>query len=606
MPSPIQRNNSKIWWFRKKVPVRLRPLVGVTQVWKSLKTEDPDLAAAKCVAINTELKADWARLERSKPAPDFEPVRLTQQELFGLQRATHERMRDRLKADPPTGFGALARVDGERIGIDPLDEAAAIIRAEGFDVSEENVTRFAARLGLAKAGAIADLKRAAAGDYSDNETLARMPILTKPALDLLKAFEEYAAKGGLKGGARGPTAKRWRPKIKAFAKWLGHRDLARMTTEDGYRWADHLVDEGYARKSIRDVWIASLSATAGFMLERRRLAQNPFRGIKVRDDAAEKAKQELIAQPRQKGFMPAEATTILTATVATPSHLISIEMRAARRWLPWLCAYSGARVNELTSLYPRDVTRDPVSKVWCMVIKPSLEKTSQWRTVPIHSHVIEQGFLGYAEERRKAGLPLFYDPARGRGGTAGNPQFKKVAERVGEWVRGLGIPIGVQPNHAWRHTFKSVARHVGMDREVEGFITGHRPKNANAGHDYGDRWIATMAAEIEKYPRYKIAALKKKPTRTSASAARSHNSPPQQRRRRSEKHHARSGWPKRNSQTEGGTLPYASSQKEVREGLRRGHITKRRAERVGLPPPMLRIRENRRKTRIPIKPGRSL
>ncbi|PSO21510.1 hypothetical protein C7G42_07685 [Bradyrhizobium sp. MOS003] len=50
-----------------------------------------------------------------------------------------------------------------------------------------------------------------------------------------------------------------------------------------------------------------------------------------------------------------------------------------------------------------------------------------------------------------------------------------------------------------------------MDREVEGFITGHRPKNANAGHDYGDRWVATMAAEIEKYPRYKIAALKKAP-----------------------------------------------------------------------------------------------
>jgi hypothetical protein len=57
-----------------------------------------------------------------------------------------------------------------------------------------------------------------------------------------------------------------------------------------------------------------------------------------------------------------------------------------------------------------------------------------------------------------------------------NPQFKKVAERIGEWVHGLGIPIGVQPNHVWRHLFKSVARHVRMDREVEGIITGHRPK----------------------------------------------------------------------------------------------------------------------------------
>jgi len=107
----------------------------------------------------------------------------------------------------------------------------------------------------------------------------------------------------------------------------------------------------------------------------------------------------------------------------------------------------------------------------------------------------------------------------------GNPQFQEVAERVGEWVRlGLGVK-NVQPNHGWRHRFKSVARHVKMDREVEGFITGHRPKDANAGNDYGDRWIKTMSAQIEKYPRFNIAPLSKKPAphkrhrRTNAEVA---------------------------------------------------------------------------------------
>jgi hypothetical protein len=85
-----------------------------------------------------------------------------------------------------------------------------------------------------------------------------------------------------------------------------------------------------------------------------------------------------------------------------------------------------------------------------------------------------------------------------------------VAERIGEWVHGLGIPVGVKPNHAWRHRFKSVARDVEMDRE-EGFITGHRPKDSNAGNDYGDRWVKTMSANIEKYPRYRIAALRLAP-----------------------------------------------------------------------------------------------
>jgi hypothetical protein len=103
-------------------------------------------------------------------------------------------------------------------------------------------------------------------------------------------------------------------------------------------------------------------------------------------------------------------------------------------------------------------------------------------------------------------LPLFYDPSRSRGGKSGNPQFKKVAERVAGWVHTLGIE-NVQPNHGWRHRFKSVARNVKMDREVEGFITGHRPKKQGASPDYGDRWVETMANEIEKYPRYQIKAL---------------------------------------------------------------------------------------------------
>lgn len=199
----------------------------------------------------------------------------------------------------------------------------------------------------------------------------------------------------------------------------------------------------------------------------------------------------------------------MTATLATPNHLISAEMRAARRWLSWLCAYSGARVNELTSLQPDDVFA--TGRIWCMVIKPSLETTAQWRVVPIHSHVTAQGFADYVKERRKLNKPLFFDPDRSRGGNPGNPQFEKVAERIGEWVHGLGIPVGVKPSHAWRHLFKSVARDVRMDREVEGFITGHRPENSNAGNDYGDRWIRKMSAEIEKYPRFKIAALVKPP-----------------------------------------------------------------------------------------------
>jgi integrase len=525
MPAPIRRAGSPFYWFRKKVPTRLRKLVGRTEVWLSLETADKRAAVVRCAELSADLERDWSKLAADAEARELaaatDPVRdepiaedgpmpdvpeapvpapmLTHQDAHALRGVVHVRLRDRLVASPPTGFAAVRTV--ARDDDDLRAEARAILQQDGVDFSDGDVERFVPLLAAARADAADDARRALAGDYSPNPILARLPQRVAPELDLVRAFEEYAAKGGLKGGKDGPTAKRWRPKIRLFVAWIGHRDLARMTPDDAYRWVDHLIDKKFSRKSIKAVWVASLSATAGFMTERRKLkSANPFKSIVVRDGEASDA-----AQPRQKGFSQSEAIAILTATFLPASHLTSIETKAARRWLPWLCAYSGARVNELTSLHAGDVTRDPVSGVWVMVVKPSLEKTAQWRTVPIHSHVIQQGFLDYVESRRKLRLPLFYDPARSRGATAGNPIFKKAAERLAEWLHSLGlVPDGVQPSHAWRHLFKSTARHVGMDREVEGFITGHRPKDSGASAGYGDRWVATMSAEIEKYPRFAV------------------------------------------------------------------------------------------------------
>lgn len=521
MPKPIKRPTSENYWIRKKVPTDLRPLVGKTEIWASLGTSKEREANIKFGAANAAIEAEWAslRAERARPtvparASVPEPFKFTHQDLHALRRAEHTRVRDRWMPEPPTGFGKLRMTlgDEEALQLDAID----LLESGGYEASPANVERLVPLLIQARREAAADVEHARVGEYDKIADLTKIPERTTPALDFLAAFEEYAAKGGLKGGSEGRTANRWRPKVKAFCDFVRHRDLKRIKTTDGYAWVDHLIEKGVPRDSIRKVWLAALSAAAGFQVERRKLDQNPFLGIRVRDDESEDDEQQKLPQePPRKGFTPQEAKRILTATLVAPSDFISVEMAAARRWLPWLCAYSGARVNELTSLRPEDIAPYGIN-LWAMRIKPSLEKTKSWRVVPIHSHIIEQGpegkrFLDYVAARAKLKKPLFYDPERRRGGTVRHPQFHKVAERIGEWVHALGIPYDVKPNHGWRHLFKSVARHVKMDREVEGFITGHRPKDSNAGNDYGDRWIETMAAEIEKYPRYDIAALNHPP-----------------------------------------------------------------------------------------------
>jgi integrase len=169
-------------------------------------------------------------------------------------------------------------------------------------------------------------------------------------------------------------------------------------------------------------------------------------------------------------------------------------MRAARRWMPWIGAYTGARINELTPLTAADfVKRDGI---WMIRIRGASAKTRTYRKVPLHGHLIEQGLLDYAKSRGKR--PLFYDPARSRGGKDSNPHHQKVAERIAEWVRSLGIE-GVAPNHGWRHRFSSVARFVGMPEDVRNIIQGHA--GTKVADDYGETWALVALREIEKLPR---------------------------------------------------------------------------------------------------------
>jgi hypothetical protein len=97
-----------------------------------------------------------------------------------------------------------------------------------------------------------------------------------------------------------------------------------------------MLTQGISPKAVRDVWLAAPRSIATHMLNALRLEINPFAGIKVEGVKAWKEDDE-------RGFDPEQALTILSATVASPSHLISVEMKAARRWVPWICAYTGVR-----------------------------------------------------------------------------------------------------------------------------------------------------------------------------------------------------------------------------------------------------------------------
>ncbi|WP_456770405.1 DUF6538 domain-containing protein [Bradyrhizobium sp. USDA 4448] len=509
-PTKASGNEQNVYWIRKKVPKRYRALVGKTEVWRSLKTTDRRTANARITVASVELEREWELLAlEAKRGPKAPKPGLAHQDLFAIQRETHVRIRDAHIAEPSAGFGALRWLALTEDDDDPGAEEAldnwareVLTRELGQPPAEAQVEKLKPLLAQARKGAYGDVFRASAGDFEENKELGKLPkTRTKPKVDIMEAFELYCSQPRIKGGLDGPTAKRWRPVIERFIDWIKHRDLARVTPQDAVRWRDYMISQGIAPKAVRDVWLAAPRSVATHMLNALRLEINPFAGIKVEGVKAWKEDDE-------RGFDPEQALTILSATVATPSHLTSPEMKAARRWVPWICAYTGARVNEITSLLPSDVQQ--ILGHWCFVLRPEITKGKRLRRVPVHKHLRDQKFIEYVEERRKLGKPLFYDPVRARGGKGANPQWQKVAERLGDWVRDTLKITGVQPNHGWRHLWREIVRGTKMKPELCDYMCGHESKSGT-GARYGKRKVPVLAKELALFPRFKVPALNRPP-----------------------------------------------------------------------------------------------
>jgi integrase len=203
-----------------------------------------------------------------------------------------------------------------------------------------------------------------------------------------------------------------------------------------------------------------------------------------------------------KAFIDDEIKTILNAALAIK---VRSKTDAAKRWCPWLAAYSGARMGELTQLRGVDIVNSNAIPAMKITPEAGTTKTGKARTVPLHRHLIQQGFLTFAKSSGNG--PLFYNeteqPAASNDPTnPRKPRYVKAREHVASWVRSLGVnDRELSPNHAWRHTFKAVGFRCGIPEKVLDAIVGHAP--ASVGRGYGEPTLSDKARELRKFPRYK-------------------------------------------------------------------------------------------------------
>jgi len=284
------------------------------------------------------------------------------------------------------------------------------------------------------------------------------------------------------------TVKKFTAHIEHLKDFLGHENAGAITKQDIQKWKDHLLHEkGLAGKTVREGYLAAAKVVFNWGKENDLIGTNPASDVKVRAPKVQKL--------RDKGLTTEEAQMILHASLQyqNPPHRTSA---AVRRWAPWLCAYTGARINEITQLRSKDLRL--IDGVYCINITPEAGsvKTGEARDVPLHDHLIQQGILDWIAGTQGQ---LFYDPTKGRGGTDAHPQSKKAGERLARWVRELGVDDpNVSPNHGWRHRFKTEARLAGINTEASDQMTGHSA--VTEGGKYGKWKASALKAQLDKLP----------------------------------------------------------------------------------------------------------
>lgn len=404
------------------------------------------------------------------------------------------------KADPAWDWAKEPDVrEAVRPQVAELARVATFLASEGMVLNAAAYASFVDAVSDNLLPAVSVLEKRANGDYSRDDNPDTFPQFTDgpvraSGVSCWELFEAFVL--AVKPAPK--TISRWRAVFLEMQREFAEVGADGITEDAARKWVHGLVTEERAAITVREVWLSASRRVFGWGREHKRIHRNPFKEVKV--DVPRRV------QTREDGrsFTAAEASTILKASLSYEKPTTPTER--TRRWVPWLCAYSGARPGEITQLRGSDIEDRKGLFVMKLTPEAGTIKTSKTRVVPLHEHIIAQGFIEMVKRIGKGAL--FYNdstpqqvsadplkPSRDRADTA--------RAHLGTWVRGLGVDDPeLSPNHAWRHTFKRIADEIGMPEKMNDAITGHT--QATEGRKYGAPTVAAMAAALTRFPRYKL------------------------------------------------------------------------------------------------------
>jgi hypothetical protein len=257
---------------------------------------------------------------------------------------------------------------------------------------------------LALRDALESRLRNAQGDYKPDPKAERFPAWVAP--NARNTAEQSSAKRGsltslvegwwVEAKARNlkpSTHESYSNSMAALVAYLKHDDCSRVTKDDVIGFKDHRLatinprtGKPISAKTVKDSDLSGLKAVFGWAVSNGRMHSNPAEGVTLKASKPRKL--------RSKGFTEAEAKAILAASLNVVKKARErSETHAAKRWVPWLEAYTGARVGEMAQLRKVDLKRS--GDIWYLTVTPEAGtvKTNEARDVVLHPHLVEMGVI---------------------------------------------------------------------------------------------------------------------------------------------------------------------------------------------------------------------
>lgn len=349
---------------------------------------------------------------------------------------------------------------------------------------------------MALRDAFKNRQRNAGGNYSPDPQANRFPAWQSPtekekparnaSKNSLTALVEDWWQEAKVAGRKQSTYESYSNSMAKLVAFLKHDTASRVTPEDVVRFKDHRLQSGASAKTVKDNDLAGLKTVFGWAVMNRRMAANPAEKLTIKVGKSRKL--------RSKGFYDDEARAILSHARSYVPGKEAPKLAAAKRWVPWLCAFTGARVGEMLQLRKQDVRREGAH--WVVRVTPEAGpvKTDEARDVVLHQQIIEAGFPKFYEAS-KPGY-LFISPKAGELGV--RRALKTARNKVNAFVREVVKDPNVDPSHGWRHRFKTIGIEQEVAMRVLDALQGHAPRNAS--EDYGDVTIKAKAIAIAKFP----------------------------------------------------------------------------------------------------------